>query len=83
METRALAIAFFYAVGTGAGGIVGPLLFGQLIATGDVGTVAIGFFIGAALMAVGGVVELLYGVKAEGKSLESIARPLTAEEPRA
>ncbi len=42
---------------------------------------AIGFFIGAALMAVGGVVELLFGVKAEGKSLESIALPLTAEEP--
>ena len=50
METRALAIAFFYAVGTGAGGIVGPLLFGQLIATGDAARVAIGFFIGAALM---------------------------------
>ncbi len=81
METRALAIAFFCAVGTGARGIVGPLLFGQLIATGDAGLVAIGFFIGAALMAVGGVVELLYGVKAEGKSLESIALPLTAEEP--
>ena len=43
--------------------------------------VAIGFFIGAALMALGGVVELLYGVKAERKSLERIALPLTAEEP--
>ena len=30
METRALAIAFFYAVGTGLGGIIGPLLFGNL-----------------------------------------------------
>ena len=37
-----------------------PLLFGQLIATGDAGT-AIGFLIAAALMAVGEVVELLYG----------------------
>ena len=34
METRALAIAFFYAVGTAAGGITGPLLFGHLIDTG-------------------------------------------------
>ena len=34
METRALAIAFFYAVGTAAGGITGPLLFGKLIETG-------------------------------------------------
>ena len=31
METRALCIAFFYAVGTAAGGIAGPLLFGKLI----------------------------------------------------
>ena len=37
METRALAIAFFYAVGTGIGGITGPLLFGQLIDSGERG----------------------------------------------
>ena len=35
METRALAIAFFYAVGTAVGGITGPLLFGKLIETGE------------------------------------------------
>src|SRR5580692_1019808 len=35
METRALAIAFFYAVGTAIGGISGPLLFGQLINCGQ------------------------------------------------
>ena len=51
METRALAIAFFYAVGTGIGGIIGPLLFGNLIASGNRGEVAIAFFIGAAVMA--------------------------------
>ncbi|HTZ24046.1 MAG TPA: MFS transporter, partial [Streptosporangiaceae bacterium] len=33
METRALAIAFFYAVGTAAGGISGPLLFSALVGT--------------------------------------------------
>jgi hypothetical protein len=66
-------------VGTGAGGIVGPLLFGALIATGNAATVAIGFFIGAAIMAVGGLVEILFGVNAERQSLENIARPLTAE----
>ena len=42
METRALAIAFFYAVGTGLGGIIGPVLFGQLIATKRPGDVAVG-----------------------------------------
>jgi MFS family permease len=80
METRALAIAFFYAVGTAAGGIAGPLLFGHLINTGDAGKVAIGFFIGAAVMAMGGIAELLFGVRAEQESLEKIATPLTAQE---
>jgi MFS family permease len=80
METRALAIAFFYAVGTGIGGIIGPLLFGNLIASGNRGEVATAFYIGAAVMAVGGVIELIYGVKAEQVPLENIAKPLTAEE---
>ncbi len=85
METRALAIAFFYAVGTAVGGITGPLLFGQLIESGDRGLVAVSFLIGAAVMAVGGVVELVFGVKAEGQKLEDLAMPLTTadedEEP--
>ena len=79
METRALSIAFFYAVGTAAGGITGPLLFGHLIASGSQDQVAIGFFIGAVVMAIGGIAELLFGVKAEQKQLEDIATPLTAE----
>ena len=78
METRALAIAFFYAVGTAVGGITGPLLFGHLIGSGQRGQVAVGFFIGAAVMAIGGLAELVLGVKAEGESLEDIAQPLTA-----
>lgn len=80
METRALAIAFFYAVGTAIGGISGPLLFGKLIGSGEIGKVAIAFFIGAAVMAIGGVVELLFGVKAEGAKLEDLAQPLTSED---
>jgi MFS family permease len=80
METRALAIAFFYAVGTAVGGITGPLLFGQLIASNSAGEVAIGFYIGAAVMAVGGLAEIFLGVNAERRSLESIALPLTAIE---
>ena len=80
METRALAIAFFYAIGTAVGGISGPLLFGHLIATGEKGQVAIGFFIGAAVMALGGVAELFFGVRAAGRQLEDIAEPLTAVE---
>jgi MFS family permease len=84
METRALCIAFFYAIGTAAGGITGPLLFGALIDNAsqskDITQIAIGYFIGAALMIGGGVVEAFLGVKAEGVSLESIAKPLTAED---
>lgn len=80
METRALAIAFFYAVGTAIGGITGPLLFGHLINSGDRSIVSIAFYIGAAVMILGGIVELFFGVKAEGKTLEDIAKPLTAED---
>ena len=84
METRALCIAFFYAIGTAAGGIAGPLLFGWLIenasACEDITEIAVGYFIGAALMIAGGIVEAFLGVKAEGQSLESIAQPLTAED---
>jgi MFS family permease len=80
METRALAIAFFYAIGTAIGGISGPLLFSRLIGSGEVSTAAIGFFIGAVIMAIGGIVELFLGVEAAGRSLEDIAKPLTAED---
>ena len=84
METRALCIAFFYAIGTAIGGITGPLYFGKLLdnasASKDITEIAVGYFIGAALMIVGGVVEAFLGVKAEGQSLENIAKPLTAED---
>ena len=78
METRALAIAFFYAVGTGLGGIIGPVLFGQLIATKQPREVAIGYVIGGVLMAAAGLVEIFLGVDAEQQSLEDIASPLSA-----
>ena len=84
METRALCIAFFYAIGTAVGGITGPLYFGKLIdnasESGDITKIAIGYFVGAALMIAGGIVAAFLGVKAEGKSLESLAQPLTAED---
>ncbi len=80
METRALAIAFFYAIGTGLGGIIGPLLFGHLIATNDRTWVMVAFLIGAGVMAIGGIAEIFLGVNAEQQPLEDIAKPLTAEE---
>ncbi|CAN5470387.1 MFS transporter [soil metagenome] len=84
METRALCIAFFYAVGTAIGGISGPLYFGKLIDTAsaakDITGIAPCYFIGAALMVGGGIVAIFLGVHAEGQTLENIARPLTAED---
>jgi len=80
METRAMAIAFFYAIGTAAGGISGPVLFGVLIASGKRAELAIGYLIGAILMIAAGLVEVWLGVNAEQKPLEEIATPLTAED---
>ncbi len=84
MEVRALCIAFFYAVGTAAGGIAGPLYFGKLIdnatASGEIAGIAPGYYVGAALMVAGGIVAIFLGVHAEQQTLEDIARPLTAED---
>ena len=80
METRALAIAFFYAIGTAIGGVTGPFIFGKMIESGEESQVAIAFFLGAFVMALGGVAELLFGVKAEQAELEDIAKPLTAQD---
>jgi len=76
LETRALAIAMFYALGTLVGGVGAPWLFGQLIGAG-VRNVAWGYEVAAVLMLVGAVVEARLGIDAEGKSLESIAVPLS------
>ena len=77
LEVRALAIALFYAIGTGLGGIAGPALFGRLIETGSRTEVLIGYLIGAALMVGAGVVAAVWGVAAERRPLESIAKPLS------
>ncbi|GAA4334912.1 MFS transporter [Variovorax defluvii] len=76
LEMRAIAIAIFYAVGTGAGGFIAPVLFGALIDTGSRGAVAIGYAIGAGLVVMAGVLALRYGVDAERKPLEEVAPPL-------
>ena len=79
METRAMAIAFFYAVATGIGGITGPWLYGHNIATGNRTTVFYGDLLGAGLMILGGLIAIWLGVNAEQRQLEDIATPLTAD----
>jgi MFS family permease len=78
METRAMAIAFFYAVGTIVGGFGGPLLFGALIESGEPDQIFIGYVVGAVVMIFGGVVQATMGVEAAGRDLEDIAPPLSA-----
>ena len=80
METRALCIAVFYAVGTGIGGITGPLVFQALIKTGSYGKAELALILGGGMMIIGGIAELIFGVRAERQSLENIAKPLTAED---
>jgi MFS family permease len=77
LEIRAMAIASFFVVAQGAG-IVAPWLYGKLIES-SAESVFYGYLLGAGLMVAGAVVELWLGVKAEGRPLESIATPLSAE----
>jgi MFS family permease len=76
LEVRALAIALFYAIGTGIGGVVGPALFGMLIDTGSRTSVFAGYLFGSVLMIGAAAVAWRYCIAAERKSLESVARPL-------
>jgi MFS family permease len=80
LEIRALAIAFFYAVGTGVGGIAGPWLFGVLIETGSRASVFAGYLLGAVLMLGAAFVAARWAVAAERKPLEAVARPLALED---
>jgi len=78
IEIRAEAIAVFFAIGSIAGA-VGPAFYGALIGDGSSKTgLFIGYLVGAAIMLVGGLVEVFLGVNAAGKSLEAITKPLTS-----
>ena len=81
LETRGVAIAIFFAIGTAVGGIVAPWLFGTLIGTGSRYNLLYGYLASAALMLAAAAVEAVYGVKAEQQGLEKLAPPLSAAEP--
>ncbi|HTS52053.1 MAG TPA: MFS transporter [Burkholderiales bacterium] len=76
LEVRASAIAWFYALGTGLGGIAGPVVFGHLIASGTRADVFVGYALGGGLMLAAALVAALLAVNAERRSLESVAAPL-------
>ena len=77
VELRALAIALFYSLGTGIGGMGAPWLFGVLIGTGEPSAIASGYALGALLMIAAALVALRLGLAAERKPLEEVARPLS------
>ena len=78
LEIRALAIAFFYAVGTGIGGVGAPWLFGALIDTGSRLSLFGGYLLGAVLMMIAAIIAARFGIAAERKPLEAVATPLSA-----
>jgi len=79
LEMRALAIAVFYALGTAAGGIIGPSLFGALIGSGSRWALFGGYLGSAALMLFAATIGAVFGINAEGRSLEDIAAPLSVQ----
>ena len=79
LEIRALAIAIFYAIGTLAGGVGAPLLFGWIIGTGSITALFVGYLVAAALMIFGAATEAWIGVPAERRSLEHVAAPLSSK----
>jgi len=79
LEVRALAIAIFYALGTGLGGIAAPTLFGILIQSGSRDRVLAGYVLASALMISAAVLALWLGEAAERRSLEDVAPPLSTQ----
>jgi MFS family permease len=77
IEMRAVAIAVFYAIGTGLGGVAAPAIFGRLIESGSRESVFYGYVFGAALMGIAALFAAFFAIKAEGRSLEDVAKPLS------
>jgi MFS family permease len=80
LEVRSLAIAIFYALGTGIGGIAAPSLFGVLIESGSRDRVLLGYLLAATLMILAAALALWLGERTEGRSLEDVAPPLSSTE---
>jgi MFS family permease len=76
LEMRALAIAIFYALGTLLGAAA-PWVFGLLIESGSRDHVLVGYLFGAGLMLFAALAARVYGIAAERKPLEDVARPLS------
>jgi hypothetical protein len=59
-------------------GAFGSAWYGHLIGTGtDRNSLFVGYLVGAGAMILGGIAAIIFGVNAEGKTLEDVARPLS------
>ena len=77
IEIRAEALAVFFAIAQ-IFGAIGPAFYGALIGGGSNRTgLTIGYLVGGGIMIIGGLIEIAFGVNAEGRSLEEIAAPLS------
>ena len=76
-EVRGQAISYFFCIAQ-VFGALGPVLYGALIGDGTDRTPMFwGYLLATGVMLFGAVVAAVWGVDAEGKSLEEIAPPLT------
>jgi MFS family permease len=76
-EVRGQAISYFFSIAQ-VFGALGPVLYGALIGDGkDRDPMFWGYLLATAVMLLGALVAAVWGVDAEGRSLEEIAPPLT------
>lgn len=77
LELRSQAISYFFALAQ-IFGAVAPLVYGVLIGNGTSRDPLFwGYLLGAAVMIVGGLIALIWGVDAARKGLESVTQPLS------
>jgi MFS family permease len=77
LEVRAQSIAVFFAIAQ-CFGAFGTHWYGHLIGDGsNRNSLFVGYLVGAGAMILGGVVAIFFGVAAEGKALEDVAKPLS------
>jgi len=85
LELRGQAISFFFSIaqifGAVATSLYGHLIGGANNPNPDRGPLTAGYYLGAAVMIVGGIVAAVLAVNAERKSLEEIADPITKARP--
>ncbi|HVU60181.1 MAG TPA: MFS transporter [Mycobacteriales bacterium] len=76
IELRAQAIAVFFSIAQGVGAL-GPAVYGGFVASKKPHELMLGYLLGAGVMAVGGIVAAIFGIKAERTALEDVANPLS------